>query len=374
MSVGGIVLNGIITVPFWLNQLALHRAGILHDINMRNAGFEIGHYFRTSQWEWYILWLVISFVLLWIARKKKETGTALFLTLLFSALFVCLNMQVVIGVNIHPDHWMSKVHILPLAWAVSYLVSLVMRIAAERHWLRPVFMYGVVTVLVTGALLGFVQEKIHIAHAHITQPPMSKDLWNTLSFMSTQLPEDSVVLTPSVEASVYQTIYTPTRSYLSHGLSTLAPENEVLERLYAAYHFLGVSESYLHQAFISGSMAQVNYSLVINENDFFLERQLYWLKFRSREFDGSLQGYKKSGRISDQEIERVVREYRDFSGDIISLRKKYRVDYVLSTDFDQAIGTVDLSTSPYLEEIFQSGNVRLYQFRDAPLVSLPTIR
>lgn len=356
----GIGLNLLVTAPFWWNQALLHREGILREINARNAGYELGHYFRTSQWRWYLVWLTLSIVLAVAAKRRKETGIAMFLGVLFLALVVSLNIQVVTGLNFQSDHWIQKVGFLPLALSLFLVYRYSSDWAASRG-LRRRFTDILIGVLVLGAIVGGVGEKIVQAASREANPPFDRGLWQAYRWMDQQLPRDAVVMTPSVSASAYLTIYTGARSFLAHPLNSHALEAEVIDRFYATYALFGFPPEYLRvQLAADFDGARERFSPAIREIDFDVERQVFWAKFRSSEFDGSLTGY-RSGGIPPEVQASVLSAFEAYDLDLSELVGRYRLDYVLSTPYDRAIGTVALDDLPFLERVYQNNTVVLYR-------------
>ena len=82
-------INLAVTIPYWLNQWLLKKKGILDLINLRNAGFELSHKIRFSQWRWYLVWAALTAILYYWAKKKKDTRPVIFIGLLFVSVFVC---------------------------------------------------------------------------------------------------------------------------------------------------------------------------------------------------------------------------------------------------------------------------------------------
>lgn len=351
-------INLLTTLPFWLNQYALDRAGILSEINLRNAGFEVGRLIRFSQWKWYVLWSALTIWIWFVAQRRQEKGTAVFLGGLFVALIVCLNLQIVTNVNIHPDHWITKVSFLPLGWALCYLLRDVLSFLPRSVWVRT--MVGVVGVLLlVGSGWGALQTSLASAERLVDRPLFSRDVAQAYAWLDTHATPDAVVLAPSVDVSAYLTIFTHTRSFLPHSLSTFASESETLDRLYAVYALIGVPKEYLAaQLRADWDWHNKNYPN-ISGPDFDINKQVFLVKFRPQTFDGSLAGY-EGGGIPNTMQEDILSAYADYQFDMATLKKKYRLDYVLSTPQDQSVGTIPLSSRPELREVFRSGDVILY--------------
>lgn len=353
-------LNLAFTVPYWINQYLLAQAGILTDINLRNAGFEIGRYIRWSQWQWYLLWSFLGVAVWRVARRRGEQGTAAFLAVLFVALVACLNLQILTNRNIHPDHWITRISFLPVGWSLWYIAAAAIDELARRRWVRPAITIAVLSVVLVGPLIGAWQDRWVTAERRLAHPPFSADVWRAYVWINRHLPKDTVILAPAVDVQSHLTIYTFARSFLSHGLSTFALEPEVLDRWFAAYRLVGVPEKLVEAQLARDFSLLYELAPSIMEADRELRESIYWVRWRSQEFDASLKGY-SSGSIPPHVLADLMGQYRSYDVDLASLRQRYRLDYVLSTEFDQMVGTKDLAERADLEEVFRSGEVVLYR-------------
>ena len=88
--------------------------------------------------------------------------------------------------------------------------------------------------------------------------------------------------------------------------------------------------------------------------------QFFWVKFRPSDFDASIAGY-QGGGIPAEVRDNVVSGYKNYKLNLPEILQKYRLDYVLFTDYEKNIGTVNFSKIKYLEPVFKKGNVTLYR-------------
>ena len=161
---------------------------------------------------------------------------------------------------------------------------------------------------------------------------------------------DNVVLTLNDRISAYLTIYTPARSFLPHALNTHATDLEIYDRWYAAYALYGVPVDYLVKQFDEDPEARGPLA------------QFFWVKFRPSDFDASLAGY-KGGEIPAAVREQVISGYRAYKLDLRDMLKHYRLDYILETPSERAAGKINLAKLPYLEKVFEHGQVKLYKLK-----------
>lgn len=345
-----VIIDFAVGLPFWWNQLQLKKQGILAEMNLRNAGFEIGHYFRISQWRWYMVWLVLSLILFTLARKRKDTRSIIFLAIFFLGVFFSLNMQVVTGINIHSDHWINKLSFLPLGLALCMFFVYLTDWLAERKILRRTFSTALLGVLVLGTLIGGVTYGIETAASQEINFPFNRDQWEAYTWIDEHIPTDNVILTLSDTASTYLTIYTSARSFLPHALNTHAFDQEIFDRWYVADAVYGVPVDYLIKQFAADPSARGPLA------------QFFWVKFRPSTFDASLAGY-QGGDIPATVREQVISGYRSYKLNLEAMLQQYRLDYILETPYEEAIEKINLAKMPYLEKVFEHGKVKLYKLR-----------
>lgn len=361
------------SIPFLWNQIILHQTGIADIMQLRNAGFEYGRYFRISQWKWYVLWIFLLFIAHRLARKKEDQGTVFFLGCFLGAIGVGLNLQLITSVNLQPDHWINKVGFIPLGWLLAYLYGAVLdRLHAIQKY-AAVAALSLLVVFVCGATVGAFQAQWVSAHAQLATPVFSSDVWRAYGWIDEHLPVDTVIMTPSVTVGTYLTTYTSARSFLSYSLDTFATEEEMLDRLFTTYTFFGIPATYLARQLQEDDDWRMGVAQYVNSYDFDIRRQVYWLQFGSKDFDVSLTG-QIHPEIPELDQKRILDAYKTYRFDGAVIRDRYRWDYVLTTPYDQFVGSPQFADRSDLEEVFRSGRVILYRLTDTPLVSPVTIR
>ncbi|KKU57459.1 MAG: hypothetical protein UX81_C0035G0001, partial [Parcubacteria group bacterium GW2011_GWA2_47_12] len=114
-------IGALISIPYWLNFLALRRIPHYYDIMFRIGGIEVGRQFRFSS-----VWKTYARHIVWIAALvatslKRAPRAVIFLASLLVAYFIVVNAQVILGFSPQPDHWYRETF-LPIMLALGMLL------------------------------------------------------------------------------------------------------------------------------------------------------------------------------------------------------------------------------------------------------------
>lgn len=348
-------INIFIAVPYAINELWLNSLGLLKEITVRNAAYELGHNFRISQWQWYLTWTIIAYIIYKLSKRFQQKGIVDYIALSFASLFVCLNMQVITGFNMAPDHWIDRISYLPLGFTLFFLFRCLLDWLDAKKYARKCFVIIFLSILTAGAVLGGVLYQISSAAERRGTILLTRSAWSAVGWIRDNASPDSVVLSPSIIINTYVPIFTSSRVFLPHAINTLAKESEVFHRRYLVYALYGIKPEYflqqLHAPFNEFPNAPMNFSVI---------EQLFLSKYTSTKFDGYLMGFEPAP-IPEEDIKLIIDEYSKYKLDLASELEKYKIDYIVSDEYSDRIGNTDLKKLPYLELVFKKGAAAIYK-------------
>lgn len=228
----------VVTAPYVVNYLAFNRLPQAVDLLYR-IGFEYGWGFRLSVWRHYAVYVALA-ALVWFLIGPARERARIFALAILAAMVIGLNLQLLLGWNPQPDHWL-KVFAMPL-----FALSAIVIAAAARH-LAGLFMdrrAARAALLFAGlVLMGLLVAKKVVNAAYFRSPgpvwiadySFPKPLLDSWRWLDENAPPDTVVLSNSLFTSIYLTGYTGTDPYLPFAQNTIAGNREVEDRFLAVH-------------------------------------------------------------------------------------------------------------------------------------------
>jgi len=339
------VVGIVISVPFWINYFALAKLPQYHEIIDRTVGVELGHAFRWGFSLDYLSYIGMAALALWLGEKLGKPVKALFLSALALAGIIVLNLQVISGFNVQSDHWFSRVFLVThsIIWAALvydvfsyYKPSLV---ASMGKYKKTPWILLCLAVLYFSLSVLYNQTIMNERAVHYYTVPSA--LLAGYEWLNTHTPSDSVVITPALPTNTEISVYTHNRIFLARANTSLAPDAELLERLYLTYRLFGVSPRYLDEMIQSF------------EGVFYF----FTVKYYSRDLD-AYTGGKHGGYTLPRAIrEKVLNEYTFFR---LSDEIPYRFDYVFIGPYERKIGVSEKFFSDY-ERVYNHEGVVIYK-------------
>lgn len=333
-----IAIGLLVSVPYWIHMAEVRHAPQVRDILAR-AGGEFSHHFRfATVWKSYVRNAVLAGLLFFTLRKKNPLAAA-FVSSLLLAYFVVVNVQVVTGFNIQPDHW-YRTQFFPVALAVFALGY-----AAWRRWryllcetVRVAGAACFLGYLLTASLVGQYGYSKEYASAHAVPLARAK----SYAWLNEHTAQGSVVGTISFETTSDMELYTHNRVYLPM-FNTAVPSHEVWERFLFLARAYRVPPERLADAIRNGPTA------------FFL----FMEEYGSRGFDSAFGAYER--KVPETIASEEIRAYEKMFSRPPTLPPPHRLDYLYMSDREGALGSDPATLFPRLKKIYDREGINIYE-------------
>ncbi|MEK7516097.1 MAG: glycosyltransferase family 2 protein [Patescibacteria group bacterium] len=374
MFVGGFALS----IPYWIKVWTLRQNPLYEELS-RRVGLEISHAFRAGSWEMYLAAAALI-ALAWLLAKKRDAMVhAAVLTALLASIAVVLNIQVVTGFNIQPDHWGSRVnaYVLMLAlmtvlfWCAEWLhgrISASHREAGSRMRDRRAGWERRTRVAIVGALLFYIgiavifQARSAMMSANDYRIP--SDTLTAFRWVNQNIPKDSVFLSSSSKTTFYLPFFTHGNVFVPPACYTLASHEEIADRFLTAYAAFGVPEAFFRKSLESnlGDGKGLDYARKAELDPIYMLFCDYFAELKPGGYisGNSLRPFPKE--VSDDLLARYRAKLRAGRGRELVL--PYRADYIFFGPYERLISTVSPAAYRNLRLIFSQNLVEIYEFVD----------
>ena len=333
---------GVMTaIPFIHNYIQITHLPQYQEIFARFGSIP-GRSFNTDNWKRYITCVVVAgMIWKWGIVKEKRNESRVIISMLLAAIVV-LNIQVLIGFSIHVDHWLNRDIVWAFTFAYIALLGWGVQYVRERWGSRA---FTVLIVVAVALLASVVINNIRATSAVSAQTRLAFTLpvqdMTLFEWIRTHTMPEDVIMTPSLVRNTYLPVYTSANIFVPRAYNTIAPDKEILERLFITYRIFGVSENFLKRMLLSDSSVfprdeRVTYA---PDTDEYYETQgslyLFALKYfhkipREELAENPRQMIPRS--IAMQ----LVKEYKAFSC-TSECFSKYRIDYLILGDREKAL-------------------------------------
>ncbi len=327
----------IISAVYWWNYFQFTKLSQVMDFFYR-AGRVDGRWFDNKS-----LWPILFILVLSVVRPvhKKAKLTLIFLVCLLSAAFLSLNFQLLTGFSVQHFHWQSVIVNPVLILASVYLLSLF----KTTVLVRPVVL---LVVLLTAGI--FVRNWLiaeNTAGAYVKNP----DLEQAYDWINHNLQPEAVIMTPSLESNYWLIMKTRAYVFNPHGLHSLAPTTELIERLLLTFSLFGIDNDYLEQ-FLSfqstpGTLPHTHESLDLSGYDYIFD---------------SLSGLQSSEAKTD--IAKAKATFQAAKLTWEETKKKYRLDYIFFGPSERRISHQNFAADKNLVKVFDNQVVQIFRVSD----------
>ncbi len=351
----------IISLPYWLKILRLHDNPLYKELSAR-VGLEVSRIFRIESMDAYVLAIILSIILIWLGRKRGEMITGIFLGTALLSYIVVLNMQIITGFNIQPDHWGSRVNvyilslglIIAIFWIFDFLSK---KFKYNNSILSAPIIYALLLFFFFMALIIQIRNSSFMANNY----RIHEDLLAAYKWIDRNTAKDSVFLTPSSKNVFYLPFFTHANVYAPPACYSLLSRDEIIDRFLETYAYFGVPEDFLKRSLEAnlGDGANIEYARA-SEND-----PIYML------FCDTYADYKPGGYISGNSLRpfprSVLEEILDRYKAKLALIKSNDpplsslVDYVIWGPNERLIGKFDPRKHDNLRLIFSQNLVEIYE-------------
>jgi hypothetical protein len=372
--IGGLVIS----IPYWIKVWALRQNPLYEELSQR-VGLEISHDFRIGSWEMYLAAAALI-ALAWLLEKKRDAAVhAAVFTALLTSIAVVLNIQVVTGFNIQPDHWGSRVNVYVLMlvlmailfWCAEWLrgpISASHREAGSRMRDRRVGWERRSRAAIVGALLFYIGVAIILQTRSVMMAANDYRIPSvTLAafrWINQNTPKDSVFLSSSSKTTFYLPFFTHGNVFVPPACYTLVSHEEIADRFLTAYAAFGVPEAFFRKSLESnlGDGKGIDYARKAELDPIYMLFCDYFAELKPGGYisGNSLRPFPKE--VSDDLLARYRAKLRAGRGEELVL--PYRADYVFFGPYERLISTVSPAVYRNLRLIFSQNLVEIYEFVD----------
>ena len=333
-----------VSIPYWINLAGLYQLPQGHEIAAR-AGREISHALRVATvWKSYVRIAVLMPLLAFFVLK--DDGARRWKIILVSAFLlsyaVVVNVQVVTGFNIHPDHW-YRVQFLPVMLAVFLLLAAAYD-GLARGRMRMIGKWTAFAFLVYFlAGQAYYQYALSSDAAYAKNFVVPRARMEAYQWLSEHTSKGSVVAAFSFETNRELPLHTHNKIYVPHGLLTIAPDEEIWDRFFFVNRLFGVLPDEFRKRIKEGSVAYY----------------LFEERYTSQEFDSA---FRESERRFPQSL--IDEKTRQYEAHVESkdVTPRYQLDYVYTDERDGGYGMI-LDDVVWLEKVYDNGTIKIYKSR-----------
>lgn len=322
-----ILVAMITSAYYWWNYFQFTRLSQTMDFFYR-AGRVDGRWFDFSS-----IWLALFFL---VILKVKPGFT--FLLSLISAAFLSLNFQLISGFSVQHFHWQSVIVAPVLILASVYLLSLL----KINFYVKPAIL--LVVILTFGIFLRNWLIAKNTSGAYFRNP----DLEQAYAWINQNLEPEVVIMTPSIESNFWLIMKTKAYVFNPHGLHSLAPTAELIDRVVLTFNRFGINSDYFEQ-FLSfrstpGIQPHTSESLDLSGYDYIFDSLS---SFHSDQAKVSIDKAKAGFETNNLAWEKI--------------EKRYRLDYVFFGPSERRISNQDFADDENLIKVFDNLTVQIYQ-------------
>jgi len=349
------VTGWIMSIPFWINYLNLRDLPNYWQLIEKN-GIEVGRAFQLGIWKLYLVMAAMIALVVWLGRKfaampnlrlPRFDLAATFLVTLITAGAVVFNIQIVTGYNVQSDHWISRVLAITHGVIFSVLFYYLYLVVRERFssLFNRVRLGKILAILGIVVLLSMISNlvfnRIVYNAENAWRYTVMPELLVAYEWLDANTPKDSVIATPSLKTNIDLPVYTHTRIFLPRAMNTLAPEEEILERLYITYKLFGIEPINL-------------YELLQSDLTIF---QILGERYRSKELDSYLKN--EPYNFPPEVLEEILSEYVHYK---LSDAIPYKLDYIFVGPREKEIG-INTEWLKEHEKVYDRDGVLIYKYK-----------
>ncbi|MEK7082696.1 MAG: hypothetical protein AAB972_00870, partial [Patescibacteria group bacterium] len=271
----------------------------------------------------------------------RVSEAVIVLSAMLLSYMVVVNVQVITGFNIQPDHW-YRVQFLPIAAAIFLLACRGWRkyITPYINMCAPIAFQLFLIFFFVSALYGQYGYSVKRAHEFA----FSKEYAQGFEWLDAHTKQGSVVGTLSGKGNLDLELYTKNKIFLPFGLATIASNEELIQRLMILSKAWNIDPQ-TFAAIVRGEMA--NY--------------LFGEQYTAHTFDASFSRH--SWHIPDDFVEEKINEYTSFLHDGRTFASPYRLDYFFVDKNEFSQWKEPHEFIPSLVNVFDNSRVVIYSLR-----------
>lgn len=334
----GLLVSGL----FWLNQYELAQLPQYQEI-IERGGLEVGRAFRFSLWKTYALYGGMAGLALWFGRQLKSQPASILVAALLAANIIVLNIQLIAGFNVQSDHWPTRVFLLSvgISWVViAYYVYQYF----EPYLSRFRRILPVLGIIISIALVSnVVYRQFSVERTQAAKYTVDNSLLKAYSWMTGNLPAGSVVATPALATNIDLPVFTNHKLFMARSQTSIASEQEIIERLLLAYKLFGLD---------SGALVKV---LTTPQGTLYF----FTARYENRALDRYLDPEKyQDFSVPGELLTSILSQYQELS---MPDKLPYRLDYLFVGPAERELGVAEAAMSDY-KLVYNMEDIKIYKY------------
>ena len=342
----------IMAIPY-LFQVTLFRISTPHWFEaLIRQETDIGRHFYLNIYKHYLLYIGLAVILFLVGKKVKQTNPALLFVGLLLAGLVGLNLQVILGYSLMPNHWL-RVNVFGLKFAALAIIWW----AKDFWWLsKKYFNYLVAFGLASFLIISSLNQ---IAYGLNNYPlfTLPDHLIKSLEWLAKNTPKNSVVMTPSTVTSHYFLVYANNKLFMGSSYHSTASNTELEERMLLTHKVFGVDPQYILDAFDPGNLKSRN----PHEMGFRYTPSLIEYIYNNQYLDISIDPRYNKPPMPLTVKEHLTKEYKELKTSLADIKNKYQLDYVYVGPLEKEITQTDFDKLKELTKVYDAEGVRIYK-------------
>lgn len=292
-----------------------------------------------------LLVVFFTLVLLLIGSKIKKASSALqFVIILLLAAFLSLNFQLLSGFSVQHFHWQSVIVNPVLILASVYLLSEF----KTRVLVRPMILLAV--LLTAGIFFRNLLIAKNTAGAYVK----NNGLEQAYDWINRNLEQDSVMMTPSIESNYWLIIKTKVYVFNPHGLHTLVPTTELVNRFALTFNLFNVDRDFFNRFLdyrpTPGIQPYTHESLDLAGYDYIFDTKYGLLGPQSKE--------------AQEDIAKAKATFQTIKSTWAEVKKQYKLDYLFFGPSEKRISNQVFNVDQSLIKVFDNQLVQIYRLAD----------
>ncbi|OGG51462.1 hypothetical protein A2704_04660 [Candidatus Kaiserbacteria bacterium RIFCSPHIGHO2_01_FULL_54_36b] len=349
-----VMMVGVVfTAPSIVKMIQIRSIPHVDELVAR-VGLEIGRIPRLSATSLVLVALLVS--AFWVlGRRMNRAADAAVLSALLVATIVAVNLQLIVGYNIQPDHWGSRVNVyvysfgimvaIAWAWEAARKDGKTLRTAAL---LAAVFFFGIGLV-----------EQTRSALINAPEYVIPGDVQQAFRWIDRNVPRDAVIVSPSTQTAVYIPFFTHINVYFAPSCYTLASNAEVRSRWLELVAAFGIPYETFRDALLGSPDFFVNPIRAYELDPSYMLFCDTYTRYQQNPYVGG-----DSRRPVPPEVaEDLLAAHQDaLSAPVPSrLRFAFRADYVFFGPSEKLISTIRPERYENLTRVYENPGVAVYR-------------
>ncbi len=346
------LLTVVLSIPYIINYLAIQALPHAQEL-VERLGAEFTHQFRINAWPQYLVMVILAYgVWQWGKQQDRKSDATVIGSLALAGIGI-LNMQVVLGFNPHPQVW--PVHQFYLGYAVALLVIVYGIVHAfKNNKIRKAV--SVLLIVASVVLLSRAVYTEFISGVPLKEGSiMPQNIRTSLDWIDENLPENSVVGSPSATTNSLIPVYTSAYSIQPLAVTSVAPLTEVIDRWLTINSLYGIEEETLvtslkkdHEFADAYARNSENGTAIFLFDTYFWEKGLGAFD-HGRDLD-----------IPDEAVNNILTAYETLPSSEILL-EKYALDYLYVGPYEWRLGITDIDALPFTQQVYNNDGVAIYK-------------